>query len=227
MGRLNKSVFPKNGIEKPREKAIREGISTLSDSELVALLLDTGSKKENVVQLSSRMLFEKGGLKGIFTSDVPLETYGVKKAKSHRLLAVKEIIKRLPLTSYKKIMKTEDAFLATKGIFLGKKTEVAVVIYLDRNKNVLFLQTYDFDMPGKAIVPIDKIIKDFVRLSASFVLLVHNHPSGKLLASDADIYVSVKLSKHISYVGGVLLDSIIVNDYAYLSFRQRQIEPYK
>jgi len=226
MGRLNRDSFL-SGQEMPREKAMKDGISTLSDSELLALLLDTGSKKENVVQLASRMLFEKGGLRGIFTTDVPLETYGVKKAKSHRILAVKEILKRLPLTSYKKILGAQDAFEATKGLFVGKKTEVSVVFFLDKKKNVLFLQSYDLDMPGQALVPIDKIVKDVVRLSATFVLLVHNHPSGKLLPSEADIYVSEKLSKAIGYVGAILLDSIIVNDQDYFSFRRKKLPPYR
>ncbi len=226
MGRLNKENVSRTTPELPREKALRHGMTSLSDSELLALLLDTGSKKENVIELSSRMLFEKGGLKGIFTSDVPLETYGVKKAKSFRILAVKEILKRLPLTSVDKVSNARDAFELTKGLFLGKKSEISVILFLDRKKNVLYLQTYDLDLPSQALVPIDHIIKEVVRLSSSFVLLLHNHPSGILLPSKEDIYITTRLAKAISYVGAILLDSLIVSDEKYFSFRQKKLPPY-
>lgn len=222
MGRL-RATFKGTAIEKPREKAKLNGLNSLNDGELLALFLDTGSHKENVVQLANRMLFEKGGLKAIFTQNIDLRTYGVKEGKMFRILACKEVMRRLPYLLYEKIENPLDAYLRTRNTFSTNAHESAVVIYLDGKKNVIFQELYTVESESFVIVPIEKIVRSALRCEGRFVVLVHNHPSGVLYPSKEDIELVEQLHLSLLVANVVLLDSLIVNEENYLSMRSERM----
>lgn len=226
-GVTNKTIYFKGtNIEKPREKLFLKGANALSDAELLALLLNTGTKDENVVQLAGRMLNEKGGLKGLFLNDCPLDMKGIKESKISTILACKEILRRLPSKNYDVIDTSEKAYLKCKNVFLGKESEVLVVLYLNRYKEFLYQENFDFCFSSKVIVPENNIYKTAIRLDASFVLLIHNHPSNDLTPSLSDIHFTTQLCRKLSYLQIMLLDSLIIGTNRYFSFRDNQIEPY-
>lgn len=219
--------FEGTGIEKPREKALRLGFSSLSDTELVALLLCTGDKNENVLELSERLLYEKGGLKGLFTSLTPIETNGIKKAKSARLGAVTEILRRLPFAEEKiKIESAEEAIKRSKAFFYGRKEEIALVLYLDRKKELEKRSAFSSLSEDSLFLPIDKILQEALLCKAKFLLVLHNHPSGHLLPSEADIRTNKELSHSASLAGILLLDSLILGEDGYYSSRGEKVFSY-
>lgn len=206
----------------PREKATRYGIASLSDAELVALLLETGNRKMDVLTLSKQLLFQRGGLRGLLRCEEK-ELYGpgIKKAKSYRLLAVKEILRRLPLLEDVKFSSLEDVVDKTRFYFLGQKTEVALVLFLSRDKTLLSLKCYESNLEGAVCLPFDEIIRETRYQGCRYVLLLHNHPSGNLSPSDSDIFLMKRLNKLLLQESLILLDSLIVCEEKFYSMRQK------
>lgn len=221
------NTFERDHKEMPREKARKLGISALSDGELLALLLDTGTKKENVVLTSERLLEEKGGLKGIFLGEEKyLYTKGVKEGKAYRLMAVKEILRRLPLEETKSLSSINDALTLLTPFFLGRKTELLLAVFLDRNRCIISKDSYDFGEKGKVILPLSRIVHNALLVNASFVLVAHNHPSGNPLPSEEDKKGIQRLSQRLSLGEVLLLDALILSDQGYFSFREEKLPPF-
>lgn len=220
MGRLEEDCFPGTCIPKPRSKAARYGFASLADEELVAILLNTGNRQENVVSLSSRLLEEQGGLKGLFLMDFPIETKGVREAKSFRILAVREIMRRMPFSGKVTIMDEVDAFNLTKNYYLGNRKEIAVVMFLDRDKGLIEKKVFEAGNGSEVYVPIAEIVMEGMKNSAVFVLMVHNHPSGSLLPSKEDMRFCQELEFRLRANGMVLLDFLVVDEKRSFSLRK-------
>ena len=197
-------------LEKPREKASRLGMSSLSDVELLALLLETGDKHENVLELSNRYLKEKGGLSGVFSKE------------EKELLAVKEVLVRLPLSKGNKIPDSDTAFEKSKYFFLGRKTESLLVFYLSANKNLIKQESFNFCEISQVYIPIKAIIKEAMKEEANSVILLHNHTSGSLVPSRDDEKNTKEISFKLKGLGILLLDSLIVFENEYASLRKLQ-----
>lgn len=221
-----KEVLPRGELL-PREKARKEGISSLKDEELVALRLDFGTKKEDVLTLSKRFLKEKGGLRGIFSSSLgELLSFGVNKAKAFRFLAVSEITKRLMLSKDDLVRDDESAYVRTKPYFYQRKEERIRVIYLDRQKRVIKKDFFESEEESQAYLPISQITREGIRIEASFVLLLHNHPSASLSPSFSDLSGTISLYRSLANANRILLDSLIVTDKEHLSFRRSSLGPF-
>ncbi len=221
------SCFAGTGIEKPREKLAEFGAGYLSDAELIALLLDTGTKGENVVQLAQRLLFEKGGLAGVFLSEgQQIETKGIKKAKSARMLAVKEILRRLPFTESFQVTTLENLVYSLRPFFLARKKETALILFLDHRKTVIKREIITSYQENCLLIPVGKIVRDAVTSAARFCLILHNHPSGDAKPSDADLATTASLYRQLASLNILLLDSLIMTDCETFSFRQTGTEPY-
>ncbi len=219
MGRIEDPFFSGTAILKPREHAKRDGISSLSDAELIALLLNTGNKKENVVSLSQRILSEKGGLRGVFLNPIPLETKGVKEGKTFRLLAVREIMKRLPLSVSDVVLDSQSAVKKTEYHFLNQKKEIAIILYLGLKKELLLKDVFYDEERKNVKLPLEKIIRHSILSNCKFVILLHNHPSGKLCPSKEDLLLCQSLDRRLALISVVFLDSIIVYEGSFLSMR--------
>lgn len=219
--------FPGTSIEKPREKMLIDGIGSLTDEQLIALLLDTGTKGENVVSLSQRLLFEKGGLAGLFLSDEDdLKTKGVKIGKSARILAVREILRRLPFTQSFKVTDLSTLVISLRQFFLSRTKETALVLFLDRNKTVIKRDVFSSGEEEILFLPIGKIVRDAVSCSAKFCIVLHNHPSGIAFPSNEDSRTTVSLYRQLSLLNVLLMDSVIVTNEDTFSFRENGMSPY-
>lgn len=222
MGRLEEYCFPGTSIPKPRNKAAKYGFASLSDEELVAIILNTGNRQENVVSLSSRLLEEQGGLKNLFLLDFPIETKGVKEAKSFRILAVREIMRRLPFSGKVTVLNDQDAFQLTKNYFLGNRKEIAVVLFLDREKSLLEKKVFEMGNCCEVYVPISDVVMEGLKILASFVLVIHNHPSGFLNPSQTDLEFCAELEFRLRTNGIILLDFLIVDEKNSVSLRKNK-----
>lgn len=226
MGRLESPYF-ESGTLKPREKAEKKGISSLEDFELLALLLRTGTKEENVILLSQRLLLEKGGLRGVFFSSDILSEKGIKMAKGYTIYAIAEILKRLPLETSSEILSVEDAIKKTEFYFLNQSAEICLCLYLDQKKRVLKKEVFQSDDIRLVYVPMKTILKNAIKINASFVLLLHNHPSGELRFSRMDIDFAMTLYEKLFVVDVILLDSLVVASAGHISMRKSRIGPFE
>lgn len=211
----------------PREKTKKLGISSLSDEELLALLLGTGTVGVPIVEYSGRLLHRKGGLYSLFC---PEQNYdgipGLGEAKRCRLLAVREILRRLPLSEKERILCAKDAFEATAGFFFGKEEESLVVLYLGRDQTVIDKEEFTDCREELVRFPLRSILRHAVKNGSAFVVLLHNHPSGCLEPSLSDIFVTGKAKEKLLLAGVILLDSMIVSMTGYHSMKEEGNPPF-
>lgn len=220
------AFFPKSHHLKPREKARNLGIEALEDYELLALLLETGTRHEDVLELSQRYLKEKGGLSGIFLkNEGSLVSYGVKDAKVYRLLAVKEMLRRLPYCKSDAIVDAKDLFEKTHGEFSNPLEEKLLVLFLDIRKNIIALSRFTSLQRSSVRFSLEAVVERAYGCRASFVALVHNHPSGVSQPSNQDIETCRALSNKLQLLNILLLDALIVTEDSYYSFRENNILP--
>lgn len=173
--------FPEE--ERPRERFIKSGPESLSNHELVAILLRTGTKDESVLQLSNRLLTSFEGLRMLTdaTLDEITAIKGIGKAKAIQLLAAVEIGRRISNLNYNDryvIRSPEDGanYVMNDMRFLSQ--EHFVCLYLNTKNQVLHKKTVFIGSLNASIVHPREVYKEALRRSAAAVICLHNHPSG-------------------------------------------------
>lgn len=208
--------------DRPREKLEKLGPSKLTDLELLAIIIKTGSRNSSVYDIGKMVLDRINNLNNLI--DVNMNTFnnikGLGKVKIIELLATIELGKRIYLScNKKKIYKTsDDIYLDNKGLFYNKKQEYFYCIYLDNKNNVIDKKLLFIGTLNKSIVHPREIFKEAYMLSASKFICLHNHPSGDVTPSNEDIYLTKNLIE-ISYIQGItFLDHLIISNNKYYSF---------
>ena len=218
---INNLYFKGTYALKPREKARALGMDSLSDGELLALLFETGSLGENVLELCERYLKEKGGLRGIFLSEsANLESYGVKDAKIYRILAVREILKRVPARVLESVQTSRDLYEMTKGFFLTRQEEAAVIFFLNAEKEILRREEWVSDSKNSILLNSKSLVYSSLVAKAKFVVIVHNHPSESLTPSPSDLEAVRDLHEKLMQARVVLYDCVIVSKENCYSMRE-------
>ncbi len=206
--------------ERPREKLIAHGPGVLSNSELLAIMLGSGSKEESVLDLSSRLNLEFGFSRLFKMSYSELKQIkGIKEAKACKLMALFEIARRVNKldNKIKKISDASDIFDYVKPDYLFLNTEMLTAIYLDKAFNIIYEKKYKSQDPLKVDFPIKEIVGDAINVKAIYVVLVHNHPSGDLTPSESDIMATKNLIDVLDNLGIYLVDHLIINRNDYFS----------
>nr|WP_319005005.1 DNA repair protein RadC [Mesobacillus jeotgali] len=216
--------YPQN--ERPRERFVQNGPQSLSNHELLALLLGTGSREESVLQLANRMLaqFEGLGLLKDATLEELTQIKGIGKAKAIHVLAAVEIGRRIAnhtLDERYVIRSPEDGakYLMNDMRFLTQ--EHFVCLYLNTKNQVIHRQTIFIGSLNASIVHPREVYKEAVRRSAASVICVHNHPSGDPTPSREDIEVTKRLAESGKIVGIELLDHLIIGENKYVSLKEK------
>lgn len=212
--------------DRPRERLIRQGAESLSNQELIAILLRTGTKQESVLVLANRILssFDKiQDLKDATIEEMML-VKGVGKAKAVQLLAAAEIGKRM----YRKhsegrytIRSPEDAAAYLMTDMASLNQEHFVVLFLNVKNEVLHKQTIFIGSLNSSIVHPREIFREAVKRSAASIIVAHNHPSGNPTPSPEDIEVTKRLIEAGSIMGIELLDHVIIGDHQFLSLKEK------
>ncbi|MBO0601322.1 DNA repair protein RadC [Sporosarcina sp. E16_3] len=212
--------------DRPRERLIRQGAESLSNQELVAILLRTGTKQESVLVLANRILssFDKiQDLKDATIEEMIL-VKGVGKAKAVQLLAAAEIGKRM----YRKhsegrytIRSPEDAAAYLMTDMASLNQEHFVVLFLNVKNEVLHKQTIFIGSLNSSIVHPREIFREAVKRSAASIIVSHNHPSGNPSPSPEDIEVTKRLIEAGSIMGIEVLDHVIIGDHQFLSLKEK------
>lgn len=208
----------------PREKALQYGISTLSDNELLALILKSACRDRNVFELAQDVISTANGFDNLLslTYEELTAIKGIKKAKALELLAILEISKRLSKVDM--INETQldkpDKVVEWLRFSLGYSLqEEFFVVYLNARGNIIKAEVMYRGNAKASTVGIDEVLRKAILLKASMILVAHNHPSNNVSPSRADIDLTAKLHKASLLVGIPLVDHIIVGKSSYFSFK--------
>jgi DNA repair protein RadC len=210
--------------DRPREKLITKGKSALSDAELLAILLRSGSKNETAVDLSKSILAEVSGnlleLAKLSLADL-MKHRGIGEAKALSIIAALELGQRCRVSEVavkEKISGSKDVFEYFQSNLAGNLYEEFWILLLSRANTII--RKINISQGGIAGTVADpkKIFKTALEHNASNIILCHNHPSGNIKPSEADIKLTNKLKQAGELMDIGVLDHIIIGDNTYFSF---------
>lgn len=218
--------LPEN--ERPQERLIRYGAEVLSNSELLAVILRTGTKKQNVINLSSFLLKEKGGLNGLINSTYEelKEIDGIGIVKAAEIMALAEISKRF--RSFKsgedyRISSPKDAadYVMDEMKYLQK--EHLRVIMLNTKNMVICSKDVSMGSLNSSIVHPREIYTEAIKRCSASIIICHNHPSGDPTPSLEDINITKRLAECGKIIGIELIDHIVIGDGTYISLKEKGV----
>ncbi len=215
--------------DQPREKLRDKGRSSLTDAELIAILLGSGNREESAVDLSKRILASvehnlnklgKVSLKQLMSFK------GIGEAKAITIAAAMELGRRRKaetLIERSKILSSVSVFELMQPIIGELPHEEFWIIYLNNSNKVLHKQQLSKGGLTGTLVDVRLVLKTALEYSAVAIILVHNHPSGTLKPSQADKSITKKLSTAAQNLDIKVLDHIIITESAYFSFADEAI----
>ncbi|URZ15714.1 RadC family protein [Clostridium felsineum] len=222
-GNLKITDLPES--ERPRERLLRYGSEVLSNSELLAIILRTGTLNENIINLSSRILKENGGLNGVLSLSLEelKNIKGIGKAKAVQILAISELFKRFK--AYKsgdsiRITSPKDAANIVMEEMKSFNKEHLYVIMLNTKNSVIKISDVSVGSLNSSIVHPREVYVEPILKHAASIILCHNHPSGDPKPSGEDLNITKRLYECSKFIGIELLDHIIIGDGIYISLKE-------
>ena len=211
--------------ERPREKMMEKGAASLSNSELLAVLLRSGTTEVNVFDLAGILLSRAEGsltrLSGMNVREL-CRVKGIGKSKALTIIAALELGKRMcsevPDNDRRTIRNPEDVYREFLPQFRGLKHEECHILYLSRSNRVIAKEMLSSGGLNETTVDIRMIVKAALEMSASGVIMAHNHPSGNPLPGKADITITKSLKTALDTFDIHLIDHIVIADGSYYSF---------
>ncbi|MCF8362714.1 MAG: DNA repair protein RadC [Prolixibacteraceae bacterium] len=210
--------------DRPREKMLKHGFASLSNAELIAILIGSGNREESAVELSRRILsdFQNNlDVLGKASTDRLMMYKGMGEAKTINVLAALELGKRRQLDGHKKLTKITSS-ADVYNLFAIELSELQHeefwILYLDRANNVVDKTKISQGGVSGTVIDVRIIMKKAIEKLVSSIILVHNHPSRNLSPSKADIDITKKTNNAASLLDIKVLDHVIVAGNAYTSF---------
>ncbi|RXR21953.1 RadC family protein [Flavobacterium stagni] len=215
--------------DRPREKFLLKGKAALSDAELLAILLGSGSRNESAVQLAQRILSQsQQNLNELGKRTVVqlMEFKGIGEAKAITIVAALELGRRRRQEEVQerfKISSSKSVFEIMQPIIGELPHEEFWVLFLNNSNKILHKELMSKGGMTGTIVDIRLIFKSALEYKATSLILTHNHPSGKLQASDADKEITQRLKVAGQQLDILVLDHVIITETGYLSFADEGI----
>jgi len=214
-----------NSSLKPREKMKMYGIETLSDAEVLSIFLQSGNKKESVISLSQKLIEKYNGLNGVINTDYNdlIKNEGVGEVKALKIKAMKHLIYNLKDVKMEEkitIKGPDDVFINVKEI-CEKKQEHLVLFCIDNKSRLILKKTIFVGTIDEISIHPREIFNEALKSLCHCIILVHNHPSGDVTPSEADLISTKKLVEISKLVGVQFLDHLIVGNNEYLSMREK------
>jgi len=211
---------------RPREKLLRDGTASLSDSELLAIILRMGCRGQSAIELGQTLLSRFGSVHGLLSAS-PKEirsVRGIGPAKLAQLQVILELARRT-LTEQLRDTTAFDSPDIVRNylrLFIGVRTyEVFVCLYLDsRHRLIRTVEASRGTLTHTAVYP-REIAREALSLNAAGLIVAHNHPSGDTRPSTTDRHLTQKLSETLQLIEVKLLDHLIVGENAVFSFAER------
>jgi len=225
----NLSIKDWSEDDRPREKLLNKGIQTLSDAELIAILIGSGNKELSAVDLSKYILSENDNNLDRLAKKTVSELMlfkGIGEAKAISILSALEIGKRRDAISTKlqnKITSSKDVFRIMNSKLRDLPYEEFWVLFLNRSNKIIHKEKMSQGGLSGTVVDIRLILKKAIENLASSIILSHNHPSGQLKPSEQDKSLTQKLKQASSYLDISVLDHIIIADNQFFSFADNGI----
>jgi len=212
--------------ERPRERLAHVGPQALSTSELLAIILRTGVKGENVVAMASRLLAAHGGLAGLSRLELAQleQTHGLGPAKAAQLLAALELGRRLMAEAPEErfqIRSPQDAANILIPLIGHQEQEHFVVLYLDTRNRVTDREVLYKGSLNTSLVRIAEVFRGAIRRNCAAIIVAHNHPSGDPGPSPEDISLTRRLVEAGKLVEVDVLDHVVVGQNRFVSLRER------
>jgi DNA repair protein RadC len=212
--------------DRPRERMLNLGANHLSNQELLAIILGSGTKEESVMELANRLLVHFEGLK--LLQDATIEELtaikGIGTAKGVLILSALEIGKRLnqykPIERYV-IRSPEDGADYIMEELRNLNQEHFVVLFLNTKNQIIHRQTIFIGSLNASIVHPREVFREAVKRSAASIIVAHNHPSGDPTPSQEDIHVTKRLAESGKMIGIELLDHLIIGDRKFVSLKEK------
>tara|TARA_B100001765_G_C19508724_1_gene345414 strand:- start:3568 stop:4266 length:699 start_codon:yes stop_codon:yes gene_type:complete len=209
--------------DRPREKLLQKGKAALSDAELIAILIGSGSREASAVGVSQKILAtaeNKLHTLGKYSIQQLMEFKGIGEAKALTIVAAMELGKRRQaetIMTRPKISSSEDVFQLMKPLIGELAHEEFWIVYLNNSNRVL--QTTQLSKGGitGTLVDVRLVFKNALAVGAVAIILAHNHPSGTLRPSSSDIQLTKKLKTAGESLDIKVLDHLIVTEKAYFS----------
>lgn len=215
-----------NKKELPRERLIEKGSSALKDSELLAIMLGSGNKDNNVLELSDYLINNYGLTKLLnMTYEELSKIKGIKEGKATRLMACFEIAKRACIVNNELVtFKTSyDIFNYVKQYYIYQDKEQSMAIFVNHKLKLLGVTRGECFSNFMTNISIKKIVEKAISSSAYGVILIHNHPSGDLTPSKADIDTTHNIYQILYALDLELIDHLIITNDKYFSFLENQL----
>jgi len=203
--------------DKPREKLLNKGVEALKNDELLAILLGSGVQGKDVRKLAKEIIglmdsgFDKLSLQTLF------DIHGLGLAKASQILASIELSKRYLIKSNKRITSAKEVYEELK-VFSTKSQEHFLTITLDGASHIINTRTVFIGTLNQSLVHPREVFADAIADRAASIIIAHNHPSGTLEASRADISITQRLKEVSKLVGIELLDHVILAKGGWYSF---------
>lgn len=214
--------------DRPYEKLLKIGAKNLTNTELLAILLKSGSKNENSIELSSKLLSKKeNGLEGFYylkeASLDELKSYnGIGQVKAIMIKALVEIASRINSenNSICKISTAKDIYELLKSQMEDLKTEETKVVLLDTKNKVKSISLISKGSINQTLLTAKEILTEPIKQMATNIILVHNHPSGDSTPSKQDINLTKRIKGYSDIFDITLLDHIIIGKNEYTSIKE-------
>ncbi len=209
---------------RPRERLLAAGPAALSDGELLGLLFGIGSREKTAVELAGEVISEAGGLHGLYDVSVHelMEVNGIGEAKACIILAAVELGRRIGQVRNPGrvvISSPADVDRLLRGRIANLDRENFVVVLLNTKNEVIETSTVSVGTLSASLVHPREVFKPAIRASAASVVLVHNHPSGKVEPSREDREITRRLVEAAEILGVEVLDHVIMGD-GYFSMKE-------
>lgn len=230
MDKLTMKHLPEG--DRPYEKCLRQGPESLSDRELLAVIIRTGSKKHTALELADRILAlgsPPEGLLGLLhhSQEDFCTIDGIGRVKAIQLLCIGELSRRI---WKRRVLKGPEAFTSPEQIaefymedMRHLEREEIRVMFLDTKQKLIRDLVLSRGTVSSSVITPREVLIEALRCLAVSMILVHNHPSGDPVPSKADLLLTERVKRAGDLVGVALIDHIVIGDGRYISFRQENI----
>lgn len=217
-----------NQEERPRERLKKNGASSLSAPELLAIIIGSGIPGENAIQIGQRLLIKYKSFSGIYKAgfDALCGEPGIGPAKAAKIMAAMEIARRMTNETGEQkpaIMSPDDAAALLRfEMSLLEQEELRVMLLDTRYRLIEIVALYKGSLNASA-VRIGELFKSAIRKNAAAVIVVHNHPSGDTTASPEDIAMTHEMVKAGELLSVEVVDHLIIGGNRFLSMKNNHI----
>lgn len=215
--------------ERPREKLFKFGVNTLSNSELLAIIIRTGNRENTAIEIAQQLLsIDKRGL--AYLTELSFEELtsikGIGKCKAAQIISTLELSKRISASkgeSKMKITSPKDVTNILMEEMRYLKKEYFKIILLDTKNQIISINDISVGSLNSSIVHPREVFNVAIKRSSASIILVHNHPSGDPAPSKEDINVTKRLNQCGDIIGIKVLDHIIIGDGNYISLKEKSV----